>query len=430
MSVRRNTLWNLFGSAGPMLLGIVAIPLLLKELGIERLGVLTLIWALIGYFSIFDFGLGRALTQKISALREASRSGDIDNTIRAGLVLMIAAGAIGAVLVVSIFAVGGATWLGVSQEIYHETYWAVMIAGIGIPVTTITSGLKGVIEGFEDFRLANFLRIILGTANFVVPVLVVRVIGPDLPSIVTGLVLARFLVMSLHVVAVYKRVATPFRKPYKIHSSAFSGLFRFGAWMTLSNIISPLMVVADRFIISHFAGSAVVAYYTIPNDFLIRLLVLPAAFTTALFPAMSRSIVAKKGETNELYAKSLRTVLYVLLAVVLGVVATAYHGLYYWLGADFADNSYVIAVVLAVGILFNGMAQVPHSLLQAAGDVKRTSLIHSLEFILYMPLLVLAVMHFGIVGGAVMWTARAAGDFLLLAHYARLRLALSTTING
>ena len=68
MSIRKNTLWNLFGSAAPMLIGIATIPYIYRQIGIERIGVLTLIWALIGYFSIFDFGLGRAITQRIASL--------------------------------------------------------------------------------------------------------------------------------------------------------------------------------------------------------------------------------------------------------------------------------------------------------------------------------------------------------------------------
>ena len=48
----------------------------------------------------------------------------------------------------------------------------------------------------------------------------------------------------------------------------------------MSNIISPLMVVADRFLIANVLGAAVVAYYTIPAEFMIRLLILPAAITS------------------------------------------------------------------------------------------------------------------------------------------------------
>ena len=38
-----------------------------KGIGVEAFGILTLIWSLIGYFSLFDFWLGRALTQRVAA---------------------------------------------------------------------------------------------------------------------------------------------------------------------------------------------------------------------------------------------------------------------------------------------------------------------------------------------------------------------------
>src|SRR5215472_2321213 len=63
----RNTLWNLAGSVAPMLVAAVCIPLLIKGLGTDRFGVLTLVWALIGYATLFDLGLGRALTQLVAA---------------------------------------------------------------------------------------------------------------------------------------------------------------------------------------------------------------------------------------------------------------------------------------------------------------------------------------------------------------------------
>jgi O-antigen/teichoic acid export membrane protein len=56
----RNTIWNLIGQLVPLLVGMVAIPPLVRGLGIDRFGLLSLVWVIIGYFSFFDLGLGRA----------------------------------------------------------------------------------------------------------------------------------------------------------------------------------------------------------------------------------------------------------------------------------------------------------------------------------------------------------------------------------
>ena len=67
VGVARNSALNLIGQGIPLLAAFFAIPLLLRGLGTDRFGVLTLAWIVIGYFSLFDLGLGRALTQVVSA---------------------------------------------------------------------------------------------------------------------------------------------------------------------------------------------------------------------------------------------------------------------------------------------------------------------------------------------------------------------------
>jgi O-antigen/teichoic acid export membrane protein len=64
MSLKRNTIWNLAGTGLPLLLGAITIPYLIARVGVEAFGVLTLVWALIGYFSLFDFGLGAHLPSR------------------------------------------------------------------------------------------------------------------------------------------------------------------------------------------------------------------------------------------------------------------------------------------------------------------------------------------------------------------------------
>src|ERR1700733_4030769 len=62
----RNTLLSIAGEAAPLALGLIAIPILVRELGVDRYGVLTLSYLVVGYLSLFDLGLGRAATQQIS----------------------------------------------------------------------------------------------------------------------------------------------------------------------------------------------------------------------------------------------------------------------------------------------------------------------------------------------------------------------------
>ena len=62
MRVLRHTFYNLLGLGLPLLAAVVTIPVLVSELGDARFGLLTLIWAVVSYFGLFDLGLGRALT--------------------------------------------------------------------------------------------------------------------------------------------------------------------------------------------------------------------------------------------------------------------------------------------------------------------------------------------------------------------------------
>jgi O-antigen/teichoic acid export membrane protein len=69
----RNTTWSCIGSAAPMLVAFVDLPRLIQGLGADRFGILTLAWMAIGYLSLSDFGLGRAITRLIADLALGTR---------------------------------------------------------------------------------------------------------------------------------------------------------------------------------------------------------------------------------------------------------------------------------------------------------------------------------------------------------------------
>src|SRR5205814_7705655 len=98
----RNTVWNLVGSGGPMVVAIFCIPVLIRGLGTDRFGVLTLTWAVIGYANLFDLGLGRALTQLVASKLGAGKEHEVPTLVWTSLLLMALLGLLAAGIVIAL----------------------------------------------------------------------------------------------------------------------------------------------------------------------------------------------------------------------------------------------------------------------------------------------------------------------------------------
>lgn len=417
MSLKKNTFFNLAGTGLPLLVGALTIPYLIRQLGVEAFGILTLVWALIGYFSLFDFGLGRALTQQVAISIAGGKTSDIPAIVKSGLLFTALTGLVGGLILAVLAQPLGNSWLKVADSLRSDTASCLLLAAIGIPLTTVATGLRGVLEAYEDFKIVNILRIFLGVANFGLPALSVYAGAASLTMIVFSLIAARLIALFLHWVYLQPRLA-PRWWQVKTSTQQIKALFSFGAWMTVSNVISPLMVTADRFVISAVLGAGIVAYYTVPFEVIVRFLILPGALTSALFPRLAAVIKSDPELAAGLYRKSLKVVAMTMLPLCVATVLLSHWGLSLWLGAAFADNSWKIVSILSVGIFFNALAFVPFATIQAAGDTKRTAQLHLVELLVYLPVLFLLLQQFGLIGAALAWTLRVILDFALLSKFA------------
>ncbi|HWK61387.1 MAG TPA: flippase [Eoetvoesiella sp.] len=406
-------MWNLAGTGLPLLLGVVTIPYLIKHIGVEAFGILTLIWSLIGYFSLFDFGLGRALTQRVAASLVSENTRNVPHVVKSGLVFMAYTGIAGGILLALLAYPLGSDWLNVSQPLQATTIGSLFVAALGIPLATVTSGLRGVLEAYEDFKTVNLLRIVLGIANFGLPALSFVLLGPSLVYMVAMLIAARLVVLLAYGALAHRRMPESWLKS-TAQANDVKDLLSFGVWMTVSNIISPLMVTADRFVIAAVLGASAVAYYTVPFEMLVRVLVIPSALTSALFPKLASTLKTNPAIARMLYWRSMKLMSLTLLGISLAICLASYWGLALWLNADFASRSWLIVCILSVGILFNGIALVPFSAIQAAGDAKTTAHLHVFEFIIYVPVLLIALDVFGLLGAALAWVFRVGLDLVLL----------------
>lgn len=407
MSIRRDTAYNLLGNGVPLLAAAATIPFTLSRLGDERFGILTLLWALIGYFGLFDLGVGRALTYEVSRASRDAAGEAISRSIQAGLVLTVLTGAAGSLLVL-LLAPGGGAWFKISPALRAEASAAFAIVALAIVPTTITSGLRGALEGLGRFAQSNVTRVALGTLMFVLPALSIALWGEALRPIAWCLVGARVLVLLYAVAQLWGRLAVR----TGVRLADVRPLFAYGGWVTASGVISPLMVYGDRFFVSMNLGAEILPVYAIPQEGLGRLLVIPAALAGALMPRMARAEDAAALE--ETYRRYSARVAWIMLGVCSAAALLAFPVLSVWISRAFAEQAIAVVLVLCVGVWLNSIAQLPATLLHAVGKPKVTALLHAAELVAYCVLVVAFSRWFGIVGAAIAWSLRVAVDLVLL----------------
>jgi len=416
MSLKRNTLWNLAGSVVPLFAGAGLIPYTLTRLGNESFGVLTLIWGLIGYFSLFDLGVGRALTFQLSQFKATGQVTEIGPTLRAGMLLTLAAGLLGVALIWALAPGLAGRWLKISPAFQHDALLAFVIAGAGVLPTTLASGLRGALEGLDRFAASNISRILLGVWMFVLPAWAVYFHGTELWVITLYLVLGRCLVVAGMGFQLrnYLRLASG-TLMQKRHVKV---LWTYGFWVTVTGIVGPLMVYGDRFFVSAAVGAEQLPLYAIPQEGLLRLLMIPIALTGALLPRLATMDTAAIAHH---YRQSNKRVTVYMLGICLLAAALAYPVLSVWLSAEFAHAALPVVLVLCVGVWINSMALMPYTLLHAKGNPRLTAIFHLAELVLYFFAVWFLSSWFGLLGAALAWVARVALDLMLL-HLAVRRL--------
>lgn len=414
----KNTLWNLVGGIAPLVVAVATIPFIIRGLGIDRFGVQTLVWVIIGYFSLFDLGLGRSLTKvvadKLAEEDFASLPALFWTTLAATLALGVFGGAVLAL---------SANWLAESflkipSALERETLLTLKLLAAGIPVVILTSALRGVLEAQQKFFGISVLRLLLGLYIYLAP-LAVLAFTNDLVTITAVLLAGRVVFTLAHLVLCARSMPSLFSR-FEFSAPVLRPLLSMGGWMTVSNVLGPILVNLDRFFIGAMVTIAAVAYYATPYEMITKVLLIPTAVAGVLFPAFSAGFRPQLTRTRGLFIRGGKYILFAVFPLLLVLIAYAPEGLRFWIGREFSANSYAVLQWLAVGIFFNSLAQIPFAFLQAIGRADLTAKVHVSEIPFYLALFFSLTEAFGIVGTAIAWSARASVDaFIMFALSAR-----------
>lgn len=411
-SITRNTILNLAGLGIPLVVGVAVMPIIIRNLGETRFGLLGLTLALLEYSGLFDFGLGLATTKHV-AERLARGDGEVSRLIVGSVLSQVMFGCIGGAL----FALGAPILVDqvfvIPDAMKAEALSVFRILALMIPATLLLMSLRGILEAAHRFDLSNAIRIPGSVASFVIPAAAASA-GYSLPAIMVMLLITR-LIVCLVTIAAAKRAIPDLRWQIPDDWAMLRPLLAFGGWMSVSNVISPLLIYLDRFLLGALIGLAAVGYYTAPFDGVIRLLIVPGSLVSALFPSVSGMNALGDAESlTRVFSKAVRNISLILAGPALALILFGPAILRLWLGDAFAAQGGLAIRILAFGVLANAVAHVPSSFIAALGRPEISAKFHLLELAIHVPLAWWLITRYGVAGAALAWTIRVTFDAALL----------------
>lgn len=406
--VGRNTLLNLAGMILPAMLSLVVTPIYIRTIGLGRYGALAVVWVMLGYFSAFDLGMGRATANRVARLRAASPE-ERSLAVWTAIVVNAGFGLLGGALLLGL----GPPLLGgvfrMSDALRQEVLSALPWLSLAVPVMTVGWVLGGAIEGQERFLLLNALGGFNSALIQLAPLSMALFYGPNLTWLIASVVVARLTATALLGLAVGRWL--PLVGHPRVGRSHLVGLITYGGWTAVSSLVGPLLVNLDQLLIGSRLGVARVPFYAIPSTLLARLQIVPLSLARALFPRLSR-VEADAGRA--LAGVALRGLAALVTPAFVVAALTLEPFLTVWIGAGFAGSAAAAGEILVFGVWINSLALVPLTLIQGQGRPDLVAKVHLLELLPYVALLWLGTSRFGIEGAALAWTLRVAIEAVVL----------------
>lgn len=408
--IRRNVLLSFAGQVLPLAAAVPCIPILLKHAGVERFGLLTMVWALLGSSTLLDLGLSRALTQLVAGKTGRGEAEDIPALAWTSFLFLGGVGLLGGIAAALLAQPAVASWLrlggGLEEEALHSAY----LIALSFPLLLVTMAFRGILEGRQRFDLITWVRLPMGVASYAAP-LAVLPFTARLEGLVAVLLATRLLTFLFLGFFAFREVPGLRGRPI-FRASELPALFSFGGWSSITTLMGAVIAGLDRFVIGAVHGAASVASYAAPFEMITKLWLIPWSIGAAVFPEFARRFPGDPASASVLLLRGMKYNAVLTFPAVLLLFAFAEEVLALWLGVEFAGHSAGILRWLALAMVFSVQEQLLLAFLQGIGRPDSAAWLHAALIPVYLGVLVLFLRTFGIEGAAMAWTLHCFVDFL------------------
>ncbi len=289
--------------------------MLINLLGIELLGVWSLIVATTSVASVASFGLGTSTVKFVAAYHARGDNNSLSKLLFTSLLFILVAYLL---ISLAMYGVGGM----LLPYLVDEKYLAISLSILPYSLTgLIINALGGVTIGTLDGLQRNYLRSYIVSASSLLLLAASWILAPSYG--LKGLVVAQIIqsvfvfVCSLLVLMRIHPQMVQFR--WNWSRTIFLETMGYGMKMQVLSVVQLLFDPVTKSLLMKFGGPAVTGHYEMANRLVSQFRILVASANQAVVPVIADAVERKSSFVRDLYVKSL-SVLWLVNTILTSVI--------------------------------------------------------------------------------------------------------------
>lgn len=366
--------FNSIAAIGQVLIvGIVYLVLyryLLVTLGIELLGVWSLIIASTSLALIANFGISTSIIKFVATYYARN---DFDRLRK--LIFTAAVFIIGTYSIISVVILIAGTYvlphfieakyLPIALEILPFSLLSLIINALG---GVISSCLDGIQKNYIKSYIVSFSSIVL----FALSVLLTPKFG--LKGLIFAQIFQAIIVLVASIYYLSKSIKSIFTLQWNWSKSLFKEIINYGIKMQALSFMQMSFEPVTKALLSKYGGLAMVGYYEMASRLVTQLRSLIVSANQVIIPVVAEAKETKETYVKELYIKTFSIVLLFDIVLITGIIITAPIVSFLWIGK--IVPFFLFAVVLNSIVAFVNICSNP-AYFSYLGEGKLNWLIYS-----------------------------------------------------
>ncbi len=358
--------------------------------------------SIINYFR--DWGVNYAMTKQIASLRAANKTSEIHDVIVSGVIFELFSGA-----ALSLLCFVAADFIAFLLNAPDAAVF-ISIMSISIFASAVFAAASGIFVGYEKMKLNSLTIICQAIVKTAIGPLLV-LLGYGVLGAIVGTVLSYVAAGVIGISIVYYILFKPLRssktgKPAILKT--LKPMLKFGVPLTVSNVVIGVLPQLFNSFMFIYAGAALYGNYTAALNFAVLLTFVTVPINTVLLPAFSKlNLENDPSLMQTIYASSVKYTALLLIPATLAIMVLSTPLVNTLFGYDVTgEPKYAFAplyltltvayyILSGVGILSVG------NFLAGLGETKLLMKQGLLTLVVGVPLAVILIPSYGIVGGII-----------------------------